>query len=57
MAFIQAVFASKVEKTNGDLTVTREVDGGLETIKVRRVVLLGSVKCCGSLTFWYGSGS
>jgi electron transfer flavoprotein alpha/beta subunit len=35
------VFASKVEKTNGDLTVTREVDGGLETIKVRRTALLG----------------
>ncbi len=30
----QAVFASKVEKVNGDLKVTREVDGGLETIKV-----------------------
>jgi len=33
------VFASKVEKTNGDLTVTREVDGGLETIKVRRAAM------------------
>jgi len=30
----QATFASKVEKDNGGLTVTREVDGGLETIKV-----------------------
>jgi electron transfer flavoprotein alpha/beta subunit len=28
------VFASKVEKVDGDLKVTREVDGGLETIKV-----------------------
>ncbi|XP_061184680.1 electron transfer flavoprotein subunit beta-like [Saccostrea echinata] len=31
----QAAFASKVEKSNGDLTVTREIDGGLETIKVK----------------------
>lgn len=33
--FLQATFASKVEKTNGDLVVTREIDGGLETIKVK----------------------
>lgn len=31
----QATFASKVEKTDGELTVTREIDGGLETIKVK----------------------
>jgi len=31
----QATFASKVEKTNGELKVTREIDGGLETIKVK----------------------
>ncbi|KAK3107795.1 hypothetical protein FSP39_022377 [Pinctada imbricata] len=31
----QATFASKVEKTNGDLQVIREIDGGLETIKVK----------------------
>lgn len=30
----QATFASKVEKENGNLMVTREIDGGLETIKV-----------------------
>jgi len=30
----QATFASKVEKTNGDLTVTREIDGGMENIKI-----------------------
>lgn len=30
----QATFASKIEKTDGQLTVTREIDGGLETIKV-----------------------
>lgn len=30
----QATFASKVEKTNGELSVTREIDGGLENIKV-----------------------
>lgn len=31
----QAVFASKIEKTNGELQVTREIDGGLEIIKVK----------------------
>lgn len=31
----QATFASKIEKTDGELTVTREIDGGLETIKVK----------------------
>ncbi|XP_046554224.1 electron transfer flavoprotein subunit beta-like [Haliotis rubra] len=31
----QATFASEITKNNGDLTVTREVDGGLETIKVK----------------------
>ncbi|KAI5741267.1 hypothetical protein M8J76_011990 [Diaphorina citri] len=31
----QATFASKVDKTDGELTVKREIDGGLETIKVK----------------------
>ncbi|XP_063222603.1 electron transfer flavoprotein subunit beta isoform X2 [Bacillus rossius redtenbacheri] len=31
----QATFASKIEKTDGKLTVTREIDGGLETIEVK----------------------
>jgi electron transfer flavoprotein beta subunit len=31
----QAMFASKVEKEGDSLTVTREVDGGLETVKVK----------------------
>ncbi|XP_045209720.1 electron transfer flavoprotein subunit beta-like [Mercenaria mercenaria] len=31
----QGTFASKVEKTDGDLQVTREIDGGLETIKIK----------------------
>lgn len=31
----QATFASKVEKDDGHLKVTREIDGGLETIKVK----------------------
>jgi len=31
----QATFASKVEKDNGGLSVVREIDGGLETIKVK----------------------
>jgi len=31
----QAVFASKIEKSDSSLTVTREIDGGLETIRVK----------------------
>lgn len=31
----QAMFASKVEKEGDGLTVVREIDGGLETIKVK----------------------
>ena len=31
----QATFASNIEKTNGELTVVREVDGGTERIKVK----------------------
>jgi len=31
----QATFASKIEKKNGDFEVIREIDGGLETIKVK----------------------
>ena len=31
----QATFASKVEVADGKASVTREVDGGLETIKVK----------------------
>ena len=31
----QATFASSMTKTDGELEVTREVDGGLETIKVQ----------------------
>ncbi|XBQ14875.1 MAG: electron transfer flavoprotein subunit beta/FixA family protein [Oceanicaulis sp.] len=30
----QATFASKVEKADGGLNVTREIDGGLQTIKI-----------------------
>jgi electron transfer flavoprotein beta subunit len=30
----QGTFASKVEVTGSDLNVTREVDGGLETVKI-----------------------
>ncbi|KAK7060657.1 hypothetical protein SK128_014180 [Halocaridina rubra] len=31
----QATFASKIEHKDGELTVVREIDGGLETIKVK----------------------
>ena len=32
----QGTFASKVEKDGGALNVTREIDGGLQTIKIIR---------------------
>jgi electron transfer flavoprotein beta subunit len=35
LGWSQATFASKVEIGDGELTVTREVDGGLETVKVK----------------------
>ncbi|MGO1120347.1 electron transfer flavoprotein subunit beta/FixA family protein [Rhodovibrionaceae bacterium A322] len=35
LGWSQATFASNVEKADGDLKVTREVDGGLETIQVK----------------------
>jgi len=35
LGWSQATFASKIEIGDGELTVTREVDGGLETIKVK----------------------
>ncbi len=31
----QGTFASKVEITGGDVHVTREVDGGLQTVKLK----------------------
>jgi electron transfer flavoprotein beta subunit len=33
--YSQATFASKVEMNNGELSVTREIDGGLETLSVK----------------------
>jgi len=38
----QGVFASKVEKTDAGLTVVREVDGGLETVKVSLPAVLSA---------------
>ena len=38
----QAVFASKIEKNNGGLNVVREIDGGLETIKVNLPAVLSA---------------
>ncbi|BES90421.1 Electron transfer flavoprotein [Nesidiocoris tenuis] len=38
----QGTFASKVEKTNGELTILREIDGGLETIKVKLPAVLSA---------------
>ena len=40
--FFQATFASSVEKTDDGLTVTREIDGGLETIKVKLPAVISS---------------
>jgi len=38
----QGVFASNIEKTDAGLTVTREVDGGLETIKISLPAVLSA---------------
>ena len=35
LGWSQATFASKIEVGEGELSVTREVDGGLETVKVK----------------------
>lgn len=40
--FFQAVFASKIERSNGGLVVVREIDGGLETIKVTLPAVLSA---------------
>jgi hypothetical protein len=34
LIIFQATFASKIEKNNGDLTVIREIDGGLKDYKM-----------------------
>jgi len=38
----QGTFASKIEKKEGEIVVTREVDGGLETIKLKLPAVLSS---------------
>lgn len=38
----QATFASKIEKDGDSLKVTREVDGGLETISVKLPVVISA---------------
>lgn len=38
----QATFASKVEVGNKELNVTREVDGGLETIKCKMPAVISA---------------
>jgi len=38
----QATFVSKIEKDNDGLKITREIDGGLETIKVKLPAVLSS---------------
>ena len=39
---LQGVFASKIEKTDAGLTVVREVDGGLETVKLSLPAVLSA---------------
>ncbi|XP_072929755.1 electron transfer flavoprotein subunit beta [Epargyreus clarus] len=38
----QGTFASKVEKSDAGLTVTREIDGGLETVKIKLPAVLSA---------------
>ena len=38
----QGTFASKIEKNDSTLTVTREIDGGLETIKLKLPAVLSA---------------
>lgn len=38
----QGTFCSKIEKTQGGLTITREVDGGLETVKTKTPAVLSA---------------
>ncbi|CAH1393006.1 unnamed protein product [Nezara viridula] len=38
----QAAFASKIEKAGDELTVTREIDGGLEVIKVKSPAVISA---------------
>ena len=38
----QGTFASKIEKTGDGLTITREIDGGLETIKTKLPAVLSA---------------
>ncbi|HLW27495.1 MAG TPA: electron transfer flavoprotein subunit beta/FixA family protein [Kiloniellales bacterium] len=35
LGWSQATFASKIEKADSSLTVTREIDGGLETVEIK----------------------
>ena len=42
LGWSQATFASKVEINGGDATVTREVDGGLETISLKMPMVVTS---------------
>jgi len=38
----QGTFCSKIEKTDAGLTITREIDGGLETIKIKVPAVLSA---------------
>jgi electron transfer flavoprotein beta subunit len=40
LGWAQATFASKLEINGGEATVTREIDGGLQTIKVKMPLIM-----------------
>jgi len=40
LGWAQGTFASKIEIAGGDATVTREIDGGLQTVKLRMPIVL-----------------
>ncbi len=40
LGWAQGTFASKIEIAGGDATVTREIDGGLQTVKLKMPIIL-----------------
>ncbi len=40
LGWAQATFCSKLEPVNGEATITREIDGGLQTIKVKMPLIV-----------------
>jgi electron transfer flavoprotein beta subunit len=40
LGWAQASFCSKIEPGNGEATITREIDGGLQTLKVKMPLIV-----------------